>query len=405
MPPIAGDKNDKERNAQRFCMTEQALDGAKILEENEFHRTVLCRLLERLHRHFGAERAVAVFTNEQGELKLKAARHFEIAGTGQLSHVISRTVVEDVAERQAPVLVQDALNDPMLRDQTSVMEQGLRSIMCVPLLAAGDVLGVIYMDNLNESGNFTSPDLETLNLVASYAAASLHGARLVCKSSTNKGEATENAVEATDAGLAHNFKNVLTAIQTRLRLSEQAHEQLQQELAKAHEAVEVGREHVREIAVDARSASGHSSIVDLAEILRESLDMMRDRMQADETSYDFQVNIPDSASVRGHKAQLREVFINLLSNAMDAMGSQGTLALSLNREEQEWVARVGDTGSGIPEKHRDQLFDPFFTTKGTSGMGLGLHMVRSTVESHRGSISVTSDQGEGTEVTVRLPAD
>lgn len=376
-----------------------------MLEESDLRRTALSRLLHRLHTRFGAERAVAVFTNDSGALRLRAARNFEAAGTGETPPVVSRTIVEDVAEKRAPVLVRDALNSPVLSEQTSIMEQGLRSVMCVPLLAADELLGVIYMDNLSESGKFSSEDLETLNLVASYAAASLHGARIVEESASASDSASQQDFDELNAGMAHSFKNVLTAIQTRLRLSQQTYEQLEDELEKAYEAVEVGREHIRQIAHHSEVCSndGRDS-VNLADVLRESLDMMRDRMQAEETSYELEIDIPDSAHVRGHRAQLREAFINLLSNAMDAIGDQGKLTLSLTRQDQEWVARVGDTGHGIGEKHRDQIFDAFFTTKGENGTGLGLHMVRSVVESHGGSVSVDSDHGEGTVVTVRLPA-
>lgn len=143
--------------------------------------------------------------------------------------------------------------------------------------------------------------------------------------------------------------------------------------------------------------------MNLADVLRQALDAMRDRMQADETSYKLEIDIPDSAELHGSRTQLQEVFTNLLSNAMDAIGHQGKLTISLQPESQNWVATVGDTGSGIPEEHQDQLFEPFFTTKGREGMGLGLSMVRSVVEQHGGSVSVNSQPGDGTVVTVRLP--
>lgn len=386
------------------CTAEGALDGAQILEESEFRRTVFSRLLEQLHRRFGAERAVAVFTTEESAIRLKAAHNLSVIESRETPPVISRTIVNDVVERRAPVLIQDALDNPILEDQTSVMEQGVRSVMCVPLLAAGEVLGVIYMDNLSESGKFTPEDLETLNLVSSCAAASLHGAELVQEPARPDPNADEDAFGTVTAGMAHDFKNVLSAIQIRLRLSQEANQQLQTDLARAHDAVELGREHVMQIADYSQVCSTtEARTVNLADVLREALDVMQDVIQQEETSYEFDLDIPDSALLHGHRAQLREVCINLLSNALDAMGKQGKLTVSVRRGVEEWIVKIGDSGHGIREEHQEQLFEPFFTTKGKNGMGLGLTMVRSVVDSHGGSVSAKSPPGEGTVVTVRLP--
>jgi signal transduction histidine kinase len=126
------------------------------------------------------------------------------------------------------------------------------------------------------------------------------------------------------------------------------------------------------------------------------------------------------------RTQLRQVFENLLLNALESMGETGTLTVECTtapapvsastpyhpagfRDADPWqgfdryaVVRVTDTGCGIGEEHLDKLFYPFFTTK-KQGSGVGLSMARKIVDSHRGLIDVESRPGAGTTFTVRLP--
>lgn len=100
-----------------------------------------------------------------------------------------------------------------------------------------------------------------------------------------------------------------------------------------------------------------------------------------------------------------QVLINLIQNAIHAMGSEGTLAISLIKNGSNWELAVSDTGSGIPADVREKIFDPFFTTKEIGkGTGLGLSTVYSIMQNHNGSIRVDSEEGKGTCFTLTLPA-
>ncbi len=101
--------------------------------------------------------------------------------------------------------------------------------------------------------------------------------------------------------------------------------------------------------------------------------------------------------------QIRQVAMNLMLNAGAAMADGGRLVVSAAVDGDGWVKLlVEDSGCGIPEAHLDKIFEPFFTTK-TRGTGLGLAITRTIVERHGGHIDVTSQVGQGTTVTVRLP--
>lgn len=109
-------------------------------------------------------------------------------------------------------------------------------------------------------------------------------------------------------------------------------------------------------------------------------------------------------SVIGSEGELRQVFMALITNALDAMGDTGVLTLETRFDGRRAVAAVGDTGPGIPPERRGSIFEPFFTTKATTGgTGLGLSIVRKIVQSHNGEIAVSSEPGQGAVFSLSLP--
>jgi signal transduction histidine kinase len=116
---------------------------------------------------------------------------------------------------------------------------------------------------------------------------------------------------------------------------------------------------------------------------------------------------PDLPHVTADRQQLQQVFLNLLVNAVQAMGEQGTITMTTRSADDGAAAEVviADTGSGIPPDLIDRIFDPFFTTKqGGTGTGLGLAIAYGIVTRHHGTISVESEVGKGTTFAIRLPA-
>jgi signal transduction histidine kinase len=112
------------------------------------------------------------------------------------------------------------------------------------------------------------------------------------------------------------------------------------------------------------------------------------------------------ANVDGDR--LRQVFLNLLRNAFEAVDEGGRISVSLaaggGEEGRTYLVRISDNGAGIPEKDRENIFEPFFTTK-SSGFGLGLANARKIVEQHGGSVRVVGKRGRGSAFVVILPRE
>jgi two-component system NtrC family sensor kinase len=142
--------------------------------------------------------------------------------------------------------------------------------------------------------------------------------------------------------------------------------------------------------------------VDAVAALEEALSLTQHKLQLQQVVLTRAFDGP--AVVSGDFGQLRQVFVNLILNACDAMPEGGTLAVTSKRVEDGRAVEIAlaDTGTGIAPEHLSRIFDPFFTTK-QMGTGLGLSVVYGVVEKHGGSMKVQSRSGEGTTMTVRLP--
>jgi len=117
---------------------------------------------------------------------------------------------------------------------------------------------------------------------------------------------------------------------------------------------------------------------------------------------------PELPRIRGNASQLKQVFMNIIVNAAEAMHGTGTLTITtgLSRDEKEMWIDFADTGEGIPQENLSKIFDPFFTTKEVGkGTGLGLSTSYGIIDGHGGRIDVKSQVGEGTTFRIELPVE
>ena len=153
-----------------------------------------------------------------------------------------------------------------------------------------------------------------------------------------------------------------------------------------------------------RKSEGTVGMVDLNEILSEVLELVRHKARNEriEIREALQEGLP---LVKGDAAGLRQVFLNMTMNALQAIDGAGTVEIATSWQEHVVTATISDSGCGIPPALMDQIWDPFFTTKDVGqGIGLGLAVSYNIIKRHGGEVHVDSSQGKGSKFTVRLPA-
>ncbi len=216
------------------------------------------------------------------------------------------------------------------------------------------------------------------------------------------------------AGVAHEINNPLAIIGEaagwmRLVLEKEgaeavAREKLEKGLGKIEKSLGRARRITHQLLGFARKGDAVIQEVDLRKLLEEVRDLLG--AEASRREIRWVLEIPDGRSsfIWTDPFQLRQVLLNLASNALQAVEKNGTVTLGLGVEEGGACIRVADTGPGIPPEIRFRIFEPFFTTKSPDqGTGLGLSVSRGLVEKLGGEIEVAGTVGRGAEFRVRLP--
>jgi len=213
------------------------------------------------------------------------------------------------------------------------------------------------------------------------------------------------------AGVAHEIRNPLNAISIGLQRLRREFAPADAEACTEYERFleilrgEVGRlnEIVDQFLSLARPARLTLADEALAPVLRDLAALLESQASAQNVRLVQELNL-DSATVRMDKPQLRQAFMNLVLNALQAVPGGGTVTIRSSVTPAEAVARVAisDTGPGIPAEHLDRVFEPYFTTK-EGGTGLGLALARKIVEEHRGTIRAESGPSGGATFIVTLP--
>jgi signal transduction histidine kinase/ActR/RegA family two-component response regulator len=212
------------------------------------------------------------------------------------------------------------------------------------------------------------------------------------------------------SGVAHNFNNTLTGILARAQLMMEASDprEIRRGLRIIIQTAEDGAKTVKRIQDFARQRRDQDFVpIDVDQLMLEVAEITRprwkDRAEAENVHIKLVRQIGSNAVIMGDAGELREVLVNMVFNAVDAMPQGGTLTLSTRETFSEVEIVVSDTGTGMSEEVRAKVFDPFFTTKGKAGMGLGLSVSYGIIRRHEGTVEVESEVGRGTTFRVRLP--
>lgn len=212
------------------------------------------------------------------------------------------------------------------------------------------------------------------------------------------------------SGVAHDFNNTLAGILGRAQLILRTNdpEKIQRGLNVIIKTAEDGAKTVKRIQDFARQRRDHDFepvsidqiLLDVSEITRPR---WKDRAEASNVQIRLDLQIHSKAKVQGNESELREVLVNMVFNAVDAMPAGGKLTLAAEDIGESVVILVGDTGTGMVPEVKSRIFDPFFTTKGKAGMGLGLAVSFGIIRRHEGSVEVESEIGVGTRFKISLP--
>jgi signal transduction histidine kinase/CheY-like chemotaxis protein len=208
-------------------------------------------------------------------------------------------------------------------------------------------------------------------------------------------------------GVAHNVNNTLTGIlgRAQLLLRTKDTDKISSGIEMIIKSAEDGAHIIRRIQDFARrQPSRKFEAVSVAGLMKDVCEMSRHRWEALNGPQIRLALVADcTASVMGDAVELREVLVNMIYNAIDAMPSGGEIRMSSQEINGRVVLTIADNGIGMAPEVKSRLFDPFFTTKGKGGTGMGMAVSFGIIRRHNGSIDVESEPGRGTTFRILLP--
>ncbi|TAG63462.1 MAG: GAF domain-containing protein [Oscillatoriales cyanobacterium] len=487
-----------------FVKASQAITSEIVLDK------LLASLIEILLENAAAQKAVlmlykddslliqAACTSEQNQAVVLQSLPVEI------SQDLPVSIVNYVARTQKDLVLNNAASDGLFTTDPYIVSSQPKSILCNPVIYQGQFTGILYLENNLAVGAFSPERLQVLKVLTSQVAIALENAKLYAKAqqksqqleqSLHKLQQTQAQLVQTEkisslgqlvAGVAHEVNNPVGFISGNLHhandyvrdlicivnLYQQHYPQPVQEIAEAAEDMELdylmedlpkmlgsmqlGTDRIRDIMQSLRNFSrvdgNEKKPADIHAGIESTLMILQHRLKANAERPSIQVikEYGDLPAVECYSGQLNQVFMNLLSNAIDALDEsnasrtyadidkhpniitvctevkdvkeegirkkeEGRRKKEEERENKEEVRggksesfaviRIKDNGRGMAEATRCKLFDPFFTTKPEGkGTGLGLSIsYQIVVEKHGGAIECISEPGKGAEFVIAIP--
>lgn len=424
---------DDSSYTQRVQELTTLMDLAVIFTSSAEADQLLAQVLERVQAAMQID-AGAILLVEPGTQSLifRAAVGAYRDQVGRPRVPLGRGIAGWVCREGVPVIVPDAHQDPRFSPEVDG-RTGFRahSMLCVPLRIHDAAIGAIQVAHGQPARLFSPEDLNFLFAIAAQTSVALENARLFAElndSYIRLRQAQDELVRAEKlralgqmgTGIAHDLNNMLTAVlgQAELLKLHVSDPSLREALLTLETAAADGVEVVRRLRDFSRQRpADRLAPCDLGQRIQEALELTsprwRDEAQRQGAPIEVRIDLPELPRILGHEGEVREVLMNLILNAADAMPRGGVLSFAARLSDPpqspapplRWVELdVRDTGVGMTAEIQQRLYDPFFTTKGVRGTGLGLSVVYGIMERHGGSIRVATGPGQGTMFTLRFQA-
>ncbi len=390
---------------------------------------ILRLVLEGVTKNIGFDRARLYLVNEKRNiLECKMAVGIDEGRIKEITlpldpaeSVVARSIFE-----KRPFVIPDASRDP--RVNPILQEKlNLQSLVVIPLLAMEKSLGAIAADHTEPGKNITRETLESVMTFAQQAGLAIHNALMYQELKAFSQQMEEKIQKTTadlrkteaqlirseklaalgqlSAGIAHEIRNPLTSINILIHsLTENlpTEDSRWEDLKVIEEEILRINEIVDQFLRFAKPASPLFEKTNLISIFEEILQLLRPQLER--ARIEVKREFEPLPLITVDKEQIKQVILNLLMNAIQAMSGGGKLGTSGRlSKDGDWVElAIQDSGVGIPPEDMNKLFDPFFSTK-EGGMGLGLAIAHRIIDQHHGKIEVESTPGKGTLFTISLP--
>ena len=395
---------EQKGNGKRIAWLERVIEISRSLSSTLSLRPLLDRIIRAGQELTETEAcSIMLVDRKSGQLYFEAATN--LSGVRSIVVPMEGSVAGWVAQHGEPLVVPDAQGDPRFSFSPKADAQSAfttRSILAVPLIARGNVIGVLEAINKKDVAQFTADDIELLTVLGDQAAVAVQNALLFQQSDLV-------------AEIVHEMRTPLTSIiayADLIRRSESTPDQRSQFAGIIQSEAERINGITKNFLDLARLESGRASLardpIYMSTVTHMAVNVVQP--QADAKGIKLSVDVSrDLPTIVGDAQRLHQALLNLLSNAIKYCRPGDMVTVSARSENDHMVVSVADTGPGIPADALPNLFERFYRVPGTEnravGTGLGLSITKQIVEVHGGEIYATSEEGQGATFTFTLPVE
>ncbi|MCX7695661.1 MAG: ATP-binding protein [Caloramator sp.] len=291
-----------------------------------------------------------------------------------------------------------------------MQNNNILSCITIPIKFDDDILGCMWLSSQDKYFSFEDSS-EFLYMVCQTIGKMLVEFRRYKKIQDSLIQSRKmQALGELTGGIAHEFNNILTPILGYIQILKNNIDDpiLNRYIELIEESAKDGAKIVKRIQEFSKTKHKEKELCDINRIIIQSVEITKPKWtyesQISKKSIEVKLDLKAKGFVEGTATELREVFVNIISNAIDAMPNGGFLKIESFNKKGNIVVKIKDTGVGMTEEVKEKIFEPFFTTKNERGNGLGLSIVYSIIKEMNGHIDVTSQVNEGTEFEIKLPA-
>ena len=400
-----GEALKQYREAFRLLSLLEGLSEELIAEE-DLH-PIIDRIVDRTPPAVGVSRCILFLRDEAGNgLTLTATNDERIKSMpDELKPSYSIEEVQEQVRGRMPIEIEGKG-----RRWSGI---GLKRGLLAPIFAGKELEGIIIYDTPGQVRLFSPMERIAARLIAAFAAMAIIRAKLIRQIKERHREEIRlerlKALGEIASGIAHDFNNALTGILgyiqiLKLRLSDP---QLLKFAELAEECAVDASRIVQRMRAFYKEGKAQKVPLDLNSLISDVIELTKykwkDLAEMKGVKIEIATDFGDIPLVDGIEGELRQLFTNLIFNAVDAMPEGGRITITTRCRDGKVTVEVSDTGVGMDEETKARIFEPFFTTK-PDGTGLGLPICRRIAAEHGGTIEVESEPGKGSTFTVILPA-
>jgi len=357
---------------------------------------------------------------EKSELFIRIARGEKKESVERIKFELGQGISGHVVQTGQPLVVQDVRKEKRFSPKFDrITGFRTRSMICVPLILRGKTIGALQVLNKKSGELFTQIDVELLTSMSQQIAVAMENAKLYrrlekkfelnareLKTAQDKLVLSERLVAMSHLvqGVAHEIRNPVTTIggfarriKKILKRDPEVDKYLNVILEESERLESLVRQVHEYTSVLAATLAMDDIRATLHEVVNKFEPIARQQGVSLVTKIDESLPLTRMAS-----AQIMTALSNIMENALEAMPNGGELVLEAKQRNSQLFIKILDTGYGIRQEYLNSVYDPFFSSK-THGAGLGLAMVYQIVKNHDGEITIQSQEGKGTSVTIQLP--